>query len=225
MYQVTHNKKQKGFIQHHFGMGKSSKAQSGAGFTLIEAVVAATIFALVVTSILSTYLFVLRINTRTRAQRAVAQNARFITEFLSKEIRNGHIDYEKYLGNVPTTTTSLWLLNQNNETENIYLADSTSPQNVLANSSGCQSGITICDVMILKPGVSGTATTLNSGSVKITNFEFIISPSTNPFTASKTVNEQPHVTAVIQLTANLGSRDEVKMDLQSTFSELYYPGR
>ena len=85
------------------------------GFTLIEAVVATSVFAFLVTSILGVYMATVQLDSETRAQRAVAQNARFIMEFLAKEIRNGTIDYASYSGNQAGTDTQVYIKNQLNE--------------------------------------------------------------------------------------------------------------
>ena len=186
--------------------------QPQKGFTLIEAIVSASLFAFVVTSILGTYMAVLRLNTRLRAERALAQNARFITEFFGKEIRNGHIDYthggygdliDKDV-DVNNFEPGLYVVNQNNELERFYLND-------LLNK--CP-GVSKCDLMIEKNGVSAA---LNSSSVRVTFLQFKVRPGTDPFFRSSGTNEQPHVTVALELTANMGQRDAIKIQLQSTY--------
>ena len=68
------------------------------GFTLIEAVVASALFATVVVSMMGTYVYTLRVNKKTDAIRTATDNARFISDFFSKEIRNGKIDYNPVSG-------------------------------------------------------------------------------------------------------------------------------
>jgi type II secretory pathway pseudopilin PulG len=191
MYNVLRGKKQK-------------------GFTLLEAVVSAAVFAFVITAILGVYMAVLRLNARTRAIRSVTENSRFITEFLSKEVRNGRIDYSQ-----TNNLTTLAIINQNNESERIFLSDTI---------ENCKSG-TVCNLMLYKPSVSATATPLNSSTVRITNLGFYVSPTGDPFTTAKTFNEQPHVTLIIEFTSRVGTKDAVKMSLQTSFTELYYPSR
>ena len=186
-------------------------AQHNSGFTLIEAVVSTALFAFVVASILGVYTSILRLDTRTRAQRAVEDNARFIMDFLSKEVRDGFIDYTAAAcGAVVTSTTDLCLVNQNNETEHIYAASLT---NLL---SGAGTDLTLAKT-------SGTSN-LNSASVKITKLKFLVAPVVDPLTDAKVTNEQPHVTVIMEVTS-VSTRDAVKIDLQNTFSENYYPSR
>lgn len=176
-----------------------------SGFTLIEAVVAASLFAFVVVSLLGVYMSNLRLDTRSRAQRAVSDNARFIMEFLAKEVRNGHIDYTAAAcGGTVTSATDLCLVNQDNESEHIYAAGT--------------------DLVIAK---GGAPSNLNSSNVRITKLAFRVAPTGDPLTPSSksaNLNEQPHVTVILEITA-VSSRDAVKLNVESTFSENYYPSR
>jgi prepilin-type N-terminal cleavage/methylation domain-containing protein len=67
--------------------------KSGAGFTLMEILVAATIFAVVVSALSVLFNYTLKINRRTEALRQATQGMRNFVEFLVKEVRNGQIDY------------------------------------------------------------------------------------------------------------------------------------
>ena len=79
-------------ITHH--------ASRSRGFTLIEAIVATSVFAFIVSSILGVYIATFQLDRKSRAHRAVAQNARFISEFIGKEVRNGTIDYSSYCSTI-----------------------------------------------------------------------------------------------------------------------------
>lgn len=89
-----------GFIQHYFFNKKNS-----AGFTLMEIIVATTIFAFVTTALLSMFNYTLKINRRSEALKQATQGMRNFVEYLVKEIRNGEIDYGIINGN---TYTSAW---------------------------------------------------------------------------------------------------------------------
>ena len=198
MKQVTDNKKQ--LISDNCSMLSDQK-----GFTLIEAVVATAVFAFVISSVIATYIGVLKIDRKTRSQRAVYDNGRFIMEFLAKEIRNGTINYTSYSGgSIPATDPDLYVKNQNNELERMY-----------------KNG----DNLILAK--NNSSTNLNSNGVKITNLSFYIMPLVDPYTTAKNANLQPSVTIKLELTSNYGSSatDLVKLNLQSTFSTRVYPSR
>lgn len=174
------------------------------GFTLIEAVVATAVFAFVIVSVLGVYLATLQLDSRTRAQRAVTQNARFIMEYLAKEVRNGRVDYGAYSGGNASNINELFIRNQLDESERIFISN----QN-----------------LILAKG--GDSTNLNSSEVKVSDVKFIVSPLVEPYTPAKNANVQPHVTVIMKLSANLGNRqqDQSAINLQSTFSTRYYPQR
>ena len=59
----------------------------------MEIMVATVIFAIIFSSLLSLFNYVLKINRKTEALRQSAQGARDFVEFLVKEVRNGQIDY------------------------------------------------------------------------------------------------------------------------------------
>jgi type II secretory pathway pseudopilin PulG len=187
------------------------------GFTLIEAIVATALFAMVVSAIIGVYLSTIQLDRKVRAQRLVNQNARFIIDFLGKEIRNGTIDYSAF---TPTDNCSvagacidLHIKNQANEAEHFY-----------ASHSNCSSS-NPCDLVLVKNG--GTATNLNPAAVKVTKLKFFVQPLGDPFTTARTYNTQPHVTVALELTATTGANvsDKSTINLQSTFTSRIYPSR
>ncbi len=64
-----------------------------AGFTLMEIVVATSIFATVSIALFSLFDYTLKINRRSEALRQATQGMRNFVELLVKEVRNGQIDY------------------------------------------------------------------------------------------------------------------------------------
>lgn len=67
--------------------------KSQKGFTLMEIVVATTIFAIVGTAMTSLFNYTLRINRRTEALRQASQGVRTFVESFVKQVRNGQIYY------------------------------------------------------------------------------------------------------------------------------------
>ena len=183
------------------------------GFTAIEALVATALFAFVVTSVLGVYMATLRLDARTRSQRAVAQNARYIMEFLAKEIRNGNIDYSLYTGSDIGTDERdrLHIINQAGESETFALSGSNCTTNV-------------CNITLTK---NGGTTNLNSSGVRVSRLEFRTEPDEDPFVLSNDEHVQPYVVTVLELISNYGTRttEVSKMNLQSTFTVRSYPDR
>ena len=74
------------------------------GFTLIELLLLRTVCTFV-TSLMGIYTFAIRLSRREDAIRTATENVRFLSEFLTKEIRNGQIDYnDAAIGNCVTTS-------------------------------------------------------------------------------------------------------------------------
>ncbi|HVY67834.1 MAG TPA: prepilin-type N-terminal cleavage/methylation domain-containing protein, partial [Patescibacteria group bacterium] len=67
--------------------------RGNSGFTLMEILVATTIFIIVFAALLSLFNYTLKINRRSEALRQASQGMRNFMEFLVKEIRNGQVDY------------------------------------------------------------------------------------------------------------------------------------
>src|SRR6185437_4211109 len=74
-------------------VSKSAKNRQ-SGFTLMEIVVATTIFAIAMIGLLSLFNYVLKINRRSQALTQASQGMRNFVEFLVKEVQNGQIDYD-----------------------------------------------------------------------------------------------------------------------------------
>jgi prepilin-type N-terminal cleavage/methylation domain-containing protein len=70
------------------------------GFTLMEIIVATTIFAIVTVAMLGLFNYVLKINRRSQALAQASEGMRNFVEFLVKEVQNGQVDY--YVANGST---------------------------------------------------------------------------------------------------------------------------
>jgi type II secretory pathway pseudopilin PulG len=182
------------------------------GFTLIEAVVASSVFAFLIASVLGVYMSTMQLDRKSKAQRAVTQNARFIMEYLSKETVNGMISYSAYANpnDISSYSGELNLINQADETEKIIFQSAS-------NSLALQK--TINGVLV--------STNLNSTQVKINKALFLVKPYSDPYTALKTTNQQPSVTVILELQSNFGNSnlDSFKLNVQSTFTPRHYPSR
>ena len=179
-------------------MQNSSTTKSqNFGFTLIEAIVATAVFAFAMSAILGSFLSVMRINAKTRSIRTVEENARFITEFFTREIRNGVIDFgaSGYNHTIPSQgrVGTLYLINRNGETERFSAV----------------SGV----IQLVKAGAS---TTLSGSDVIIPALNFYIRPTTQ--------GNQELVTFSFQISSNLGSNvaDKSSLTIQSSVAARDY---
>lgn len=173
---------------------------SPMGFTLIEAVVAVTIFAIASTSIIGIYLSLQRLNQASASLNALQQNTRFLSEDISKIIRNGSIDYLRYLGQVAPspTATDLYLVDQDGTRIRIFREGSI--------------------LKINKLGI-GEAN-FSSREVSVIDFQVFIWPSSNPFPGGL---EQPRATIYLDLESNVNARNKIRTKFQVTLATREYP--
>ena len=177
------------------------KTKSKKGFTLIESMVSIAVFAVALSSIVGSFLAVLRINAKSKAIRVVEQNARFVSEFLVREIRNGSLLYSSYSGGtIPSPVQTLHLIGSEGLAESIFLSGTS-----IALTKGATSNLTSTDVVV-------------------TDMNFYIAPSTDPFCAS-CPDVQPRITFTFTLTSNINvrPRDQASTVIQSTVSSREYP--
>lgn len=182
---------------------RACKNKSGqSGFTLVEAIVATALFAFAVTSIIGVYIFTVRVNRRTDTIRSASENARFISEFLTKEIRNGQIDYSNPIAPCPALLsnpgTTLAVVNIDGDHECFSLSGTNL---VYAKNAG---GVLLAPVQ------------LNDPKIKISGLQFYISPTCNPYSAG--AKTEPTVTINAQVQANPDPQDNIILPIQTTIS-------
>ncbi len=190
---------------HRPGLQRQPRRQHG--FTLIEALVATFLFAIAVSAILGVYNSVLQLNGRTGAIRSASENARFLNEFLSKELRNGRLTTARSAqtapGTLPLTNPSnrLAIINVDGDHECFFIGLPGGPSG--ATWTGLGSG-TVGGILWVQKNAS-TARQVTPSAVKIQNLQFFVSPTNiNPSTAHSSV--QPSVTVTAQV---LGSSTSV----------------
>jgi prepilin-type N-terminal cleavage/methylation domain-containing protein len=194
-----------------------------AGFTLMEILVATTIFAGTLTLMLVLFNYTLRINRRVESLRQVSQATRNFAEFLAREIRNGNVDYTGTIDAARCGTQyslqnnqSLGLVNQLGDRECFFLeVDPTDSSKA--------------NLKVTKKTVTGTVVTeqVNPPNISIdpASFRIHVRPTTNPATSSGGVypGVQPFVTLVMNIRVKLGAADPI-MDIpyQTTVSTDIY---
>lgn len=180
------------------------------GFTLMEIVVATAIFATVVASILALFNYVLRINRQVQSTRLVAQASRNFTEVLSREIRNGRIDYQAD-ATCPGVTysdlrnQSLAMISYTGERLCFYFDSETSSLKLRRQTSG-----------------RSTEETINPPNMTINSdtFRFWVRPGKDPLTANQGI--QPMVTILAEFEVFKGTLNQKIVPYQSTISTDVY---
>lgn len=151
------------------------------GFTLIEVLLAATIFTIVSMIVATVFVNILRIQKRIVLENAIYEDARFMMERISRELRQNTIDYEEYY-------------NKTLPKEPVF-ADTT--KNHYGNRYGCYSK------RFYNPGSDGNeagnfGAKCNDNSDPVTNPECIINKNTldintgqNPYQGNNYSDKNP----------------------------------
>jgi type II secretory pathway pseudopilin PulG len=192
-----------------FDRRKNFKAQNNLdnlatqkGFTLIEAIVATALFVFVVISVINVYLYTVKANRRADVLRTASESSRFISEFLTKEIRNGQVDYfgpaQAPCSTTSTSGSNLAILNVDGDHECFYLSGTNL---LVAKNAGGQ---------LLSP------VQLNDARVKVLNLYFYVAPGFNPYTSGS--RTEPQVTMIGQIQVTSGSQDTITLPMQTTIS-------
>lgn len=181
---------------------------SQKGFTIMEIVVATTIFASALTIMMALFNYTLQINRRVDAQRQSAQGTRNFMEFLVREIRNGKIDYVTTFSKCQpayysTENNALAVLNRAGEPECFYI----------------ESG----NLYIEKAGTISRVNPVNL-TVDQSTFRFLVQPTTDPHPTNPPYpGLQPFVTIIAQFSTSLpGVPNPVVIPYQTVVSPDIY---
>lgn len=186
------------------------------GFTLVEIIVSTAIFVTVVTAMLSLFNYTLQINRRVQALREVVQGTRTFAEVITREIRNGRIDY---------SSTALECAGDNYQ---------NSKNNALAIVA--RNGDKLCfyfsdgKMYLRKLTTVGETNTLLFSSPNFTidsnTFRFTVRPTFNPNPSSPPYPQiQPFVTIIGKFTVNPTAASPTTINYQTTISTDVYDTR
>ncbi|HMQ01886.1 MAG TPA: type II secretion system protein [Candidatus Doudnabacteria bacterium] len=181
-----------------------------SGFTLMEIIVATAIFVTVVTAILALFTYVMNINRRVQAVRQVAQGTRNFTEVLSREIRNGRIDYTQS-GTCAANNYS----SQSNQVLGIQSFDGKQTCLYL----NAQTGMLYMQRITSPPSDPILINPVNF-VVEPSTFRFIVKPATNPMISNS--GYQPMVTIFAEFEIYKGQKDYQRISYQTTISNDIY---
>ena len=208
------------------------------GFTLMEVVVATSIFAVTVTLMLTLFNFTLRIQRRTDALRQVSQTVRNVGEFLVKEIRNGQIDYNISDGQIarapiadPATLCPPAATLSGNDAGKTYYNSSTSSlitnRFALVNLEGereCIAYDAVNQKLVITKENVGTED-LTPSNVKITFAQFNVRPVKDPYVSAGSggyVEVQPVVSILLKARVTLLTGEIREIAYQTSISTSVY---
>ena len=214
-----------------------------AGFTLMEIVVSATLFAVVSVALLSLFNYTLKINRQADALRQAAQGTRDFVEYVVKEVRNGQINYLTVGGlsqasaigpctppsfsGVPTYTSvgstygnmdnKIAITTDNGQQECMYYGDSSGNYATTSIQFANPNGT----LVIQKVGEASQI--LNPANFKIQNLVFIVRPTKDPYSSlGGYVGIQPMVSIVIKFVTKLPTGEQVPIYYQTSVSTNKY---
>lgn len=220
-------------------MKKQIKTQKG--FTLIEVLIALSIFMIFITSISSAYLNIARSQRQANAVRAVYSEMRYIFDLIGQEARSKTIDYG-CPGSIKenTTETSAGCLELNGVPRTDYLA--------LVNDEGTQRTVFLVkddiendmkklyyykeekdansNVWNRAKGFEKGYSEIELRNIKLNNFAFEISPLVDPFDTGNitcgAVQFQPAVSLYTSISTVNEQAGNFNLDLQTTVSSRVY---
>lgn len=160
--------------------------QSNCGFTLMEVLVATSLFALVSLASLSIYISTLKASQKSTAFTRIQQEMQIINQVLVKKIRTSRLNYD-YTGYAQP------LINPETELALVDEDGNTFVFKKITNS--------------LAVSVNGGADKIiPSTNVKIDDLKFYINPTTNPFSLDTPPTSQPYVTILISVSSRKGAQ-------------------
>jgi prepilin-type N-terminal cleavage/methylation domain-containing protein len=183
------------------------------GFTLIEILVSTFIFLMVSGAIIGTYNYILRLNQRAQAIRLATDQARFLLEYLTREVRNGKILYTNRpamcgAGAIPMPSYYLPIVNVDGENECFYSSDAV-------GSSVDPNGNNLW-LQKVSGGTVLPSTRINPTGVTVRNLRFFILPSTDPYASGSTRQESVTITGTVFSSPD--PRNNVGIPFETTIS-------
>lgn len=203
------------------------------GFTLIEMLVAMTIFVLFTGLILSSYLGVVRSLRSTEQYRVLYSESRHAFDTLTQLALKSRF-YEPKPDRPSDVSTAMCVGGEDGFVfySNDYLEANAVCFNKGANEDGTDGKIvirkfvreTMNDGSFLKNYTFDSETNLHSSSIYVKSFDPKLFPETNPYTSDFEVltHFHPKVTFTVVFAKKNSNGDEIKVDLRTTISSRYY---
>lgn len=201
------------------GLKQSSLRQArvlAPGFTLIEMLVAMTVFVLAATTATDLYIAAGRSQRAIRTRERLQNEVRFAFETMSRAIRGGTIDYNAYVGGAAPPSGAILNLRDSEENIEVFRA-STQTNECQENSFPC---LIVCDAVNCSP--------LTTSGIIWDEIRFYISPARDPFLFDPVfgtfgASAQPHVTvfARVHIGSNL-PEERAEISLQTSITSRIY---
>ena len=180
------------------------------GFTLVEMLVAMTIFVVFTGILLNSYTSIVRAQRDANDYRETYTSARQVFDLLLQELRDGMVDYQKYPGGLMGRREDIFLISKDNtaRTHISYINGKIHlNKDVFGNGEDQEFD-------------------LNS-EVNVTKFALYVSPAIDPYDSDNFANDKnqfhPKVTVFARFEKDLGpTKEPIVFDLQTTISSRIY---
>lgn len=169
-----------------------SRQNNQKGFTIIEMLIAMSIFVLIVIIVVNVYVVITNSQRKTIATQRVLDDTRFLLEAIAQEVRLGTIDYSFYeskgIDLHPLITDDNYVLAIVDQAQRLVLFRRSSDSPGANNGQGdkvqycMEETPSDCDL-----ADESVWTNITPASVQITDLRFIITPSANPFETATAV--------------------------------------
>ena len=205
--------------------------QNKTGFTLVEVLVAVSIFAMLAILLSVIYVAFTKMQTRTQISQQVLNDSQFTLETMTREIRNSEIfEYDPYnsstcvdvLGTDPSGNPYVNCLLLLREDGQMIAFTTTTEEALIYITPVCNSDYSVCDWALGDYESYTELLSLSVNNTKVEDLYFYINPSENPF-PSILVNEQPVVTIRLKTAFDATrSNEQVSHLLQTTIASRIY---
>jgi prepilin-type N-terminal cleavage/methylation domain-containing protein len=214
---------------------RNNLSVSLSGFTLIEVLISLSIFAVVATIGASMFSTFANNQKRTKVSQELLNNAQYALEIVSREVKNNEIiafglssDLTSRCKGLqishPEYTKCLLFARENGETAGfVYDNINQALDYVLLDCTRNEEGIYLTCV-IADGQAPATMLSETYNKVKITNLQFYLTPTANPyFDETGSNNQQPKVTILLAVKyPSLQLIEQVSHRLQTTVSSRVY---
>lgn len=208
--------------------GFTQPQSAGAGFTLLESLLAMSLFAIMTIVILDVFTQTQSIQARASSLQKLQDDGRFIMNKLASDIRNGSILYECYESQVPGVCDAP--INSVNGNTVLAIKDREGAsvivkQGTLVSQCG-DSKNTPC--LLISRDYGATFSRMSQGGGKIVSFQVFLFPDKDPFAFAADgiqyqSNDQPRVRIVFtEKTTVTRKKEEATITLQTLVSTREY---
>ncbi|MBI5755079.1 type II secretion system protein [Candidatus Peregrinibacteria bacterium] len=193
------------------------------GFTLIELMISMVVFAIFITVMFSTYLFVASASRDANEERKAIEEAQFLLDEMVRTVRAGTVDYSCY-----DAADVCGVLNADGRVDGILAVRLKATGERVLFQKDAESALTILYQKKSNAGEwqnSSSPKKLSHEKITVERLDFLITPSADPYThvVDNQFQYQSRVSIFMEIQAPARSRpDGIRIPAQTTVSSRFY---